>query len=147
MGKSSVVGRFSQSVDGTVTESPSAPQQTILFVEDEALVRMDMAEFLRDCGYRVHEAATAEEAIDTLQGKLVVDLVFTDINLLERMNGLELADWTLKNRPGVKVLVTTGVASRTVDIPEALGLILAKPYTGHDLLDRVRQTLTKPSGG
>jgi CheY-like chemotaxis protein len=105
-----------------VTESPRAPQQTILFVEDEPLVRMDMAEFLRDCGYRVHEAATAEGAIDTLQGKLVVDLVFT-----ERMNGLELADWILKNRPGVKVLVTTGVASRTLDIPEALGLILAKP--------------------
>jgi CheY-like chemotaxis protein len=40
---------------------------------------MDMAEFLRDCGYYVHEAATAKEAIESLQGKLVVDLVFADI--------------------------------------------------------------------
>jgi CheY-like chemotaxis protein len=62
-----------------VTESASAPPETILFVEDEALVRMDMAEFLRDCGYYVHEAATAKEAIESLQGKLVVDLVFADI--------------------------------------------------------------------
>jgi CheY-like chemotaxis protein len=124
-----------------VTHSPGAPPETILFVEDEALVRMDMAEFLRDCGYRVHEAATAKEAIETLQGKHVVDLVFTDINLLEDMNGLELANWTLNNRPGVKVLVTTGDTSRT--IPETIESFLAKPYTGRDLLDQVRQLLTK----
>ena len=92
-----------------------APPETILFVEDDALVRMDMAEFLRECGYRVHEAADASEAIEALQSKFAVDLVFTDINLGEGMNGLELAAWTLSNRPGVKVLVTTG-ASR-VDLP------------------------------
>ena len=39
------------------------PPETILFVEDEPLVRMDMAEFLRQCGYRVHEAADATEAV------------------------------------------------------------------------------------
>ena len=38
---------------------------------------MDMAEFLRECGYRVYEAATAKEAIEALQAKFVVDLVFT----------------------------------------------------------------------
>jgi len=36
-----------------------------------------MAEFLRECGYRVYEAATAKEAIEALQAKFVVDLVFT----------------------------------------------------------------------
>jgi CheY-like chemotaxis protein len=106
---------------------------------------MDMAEFLRECGYRVYEAATAKEAIEALQAKFVVDLVFTDINLPDDMNGLELGEWTLRERPGVKVLVTTGDASRTVDIPQTIGPILAKPYTGRDLLDRVRQTLTKRS--
>lgn len=126
-----------------MTEFPSAPPETILFVEDEALVRMDMTEFLRDCGYRVHEAATAKEAIKTLQGKFVVDLVFTDVNLLDGMNGLELAEWTLNNRPGVKVLVTTGDASRTAEIPEIVEPFLAKPYTGRDLLERVKQALTK----
>ena len=85
-----------------MSESLATPPETILFVEDEALVRMDMAEFLRECGYRVHEAATAEEA------KFLIDLVFTDINLSGGMNGLELAEWTLHHRPGVKVLVTTG---------------------------------------
>ena len=104
---------------------------------------MDMAEFLRECGYRVYEAATAKEATESLQAKFVVDLVFADINLPDDMNGLELGEWTLRERPGVKVLVTTRDASRTVDIPQTV--VLAKPYTSRDLLDRVRQALTKPS--
>ncbi len=121
-----------------------APPETILFVEDDALVRMDMAEFLRECGYRVHEAADADEAIAELQSKFAVDLVFTDINLGEGMNGLELAGWTLNNRPGVKVLVTTG-ASRVDLPPEIVEPLLAKPYTGRDLLDRVKRALATPS--
>jgi CheY-like chemotaxis protein len=126
-----------------VSESPTTSSETILFVEDEALVRMDMAEFLRESGYVVYEAATAKEAIKALQAKFV-DLVLTDINLPDGMNGLELGEWTLSERPDVKVLVTTGDASRMVD-PQTIGPILAKPYTGRDLLDRVRQTLTKRS--
>ena len=121
-----------------------APAETILFVEDEALIRMDMAEFLRECGYRVHEAANANEAIEALQSKFAVDLVFTDINLGEGMNGVELAAWTVSNRPGVKVLVTTG-ASRVDLPPEIVESLLAKPYTGRDLLDRVKQALAKRS--
>jgi CheY-like chemotaxis protein len=119
-----------------MSEPPTAPPETILFVEDETLVRMDMAEFLRECGYRVYEAATAKEAIEALQAKFVVDLVFTDINLRDDMNGLELGEWTLRERPGVKVLITTGDASRTVDIPQTVGLVLAKPYTGRDFFVR-----------
>jgi len=121
-----------------------APPETILFVEDDALVRMDMAQFLRECDYRVHEAADANEAIAALQSKFAVDLVFTDINLGEGMNGLELAAWTLSNRPGVKVLVTTG-ASRVDLPPEVIESLLAKPYTGRDLLERVKQALAKRS--
>ena len=115
-----------------------APAETILFVEDEALVRMDMAEFLRECGYRVHEAANATEALEALESKFAVDLVFTDINLGEGMNGVELAAWTLSHRPGVKVLVTTG-GSRVEFPPEIVEPLLTKPYTGRGLLDRVQQ--------
>jgi CheY-like chemotaxis protein len=102
---------------------------------------MDMAEFLRERGYGVREAATANEAIEALQAEFVVDLVFTDINLPEGMNGLELAVWTLRHRPGVKILVTTGDASRMADVPQTA--FLAKPYTGRDLVDRIKDALTK----
>src|SRR5437588_12438630 len=92
-------------IDGKQTQ---LPPQTILFVEDEPLIRMDMAEFLRECGYRVHEASTAVEAIEALRAKYLVDLVFTDINLPDGVSGLELADWVEHNRPEVGVVVTTG---------------------------------------
>jgi len=123
-----------------------APAQTILFVEDEALIRMDMAEFLRECGYRVHEAASAAEAMEALQAKFAIDLVFTDINLPGGMNGLELAEWILSNRPGVKTLITTG---RPIErgAPPMPGAFLAEPYTGRDLLDRVKQALASPAEG
>jgi hypothetical protein len=70
----------------------SCPPQTILFVEDEALVRIEMEEFLRECGYRVHGVANAAEAIEALEAKFAIDLVFTDINLGPGKNGIELAD-------------------------------------------------------
>ena len=82
--------------------------------------------------------------MEGLQSKFVIDLVFTDINLPGEMSGLDLAAWTLANRPGVKVLVTTGDATRAEMIPEAVGALLAKPYTGRDLLDRVQRALMKP---
>jgi CheY-like chemotaxis protein len=125
----------------------ATPLGTILFVEDEVLVRMDMAETLRERGYHVHEAATAKEAIEALQAKFVIDLVFTDINLSVGMDGLELAQWILRHRPGVKVVVTTGDASRMADIPQTVGSLLAKPYTGRDLVDRVKKTLTPSTAG
>ena len=128
-----------------MSESLATPPETILFVEDEALVRMDMAEFLRERGYGVHEAATANEAIEALQAEFVVDLVFTDINLREGMNGLELAEWTVRHRPGVKILVTTGDASRMAGVPQTVESFLAKPYTGRDLVDRIKDALTEGS--
>jgi CheY-like chemotaxis protein len=126
-----------------VSGSRATPHETILFVEDDALVRMHMAEFLRECGYVVHEAATAEEAIEALQAVFLIDLVFTDINLSDGMNGLELGEWILHHRPGVKVLVTTGNTSSMDSNPETVEPLLAKPYTGRDLVERVKDALTK----
>jgi DNA-binding NtrC family response regulator len=115
-----------------------------LFVEDEALVRIEMEEFLRECGYRVHGVGNAAEAIEALEAKFAIDLVFTDINLGPGKNGIELAAWVLTNRPGVKVIVATGQETHP-ELPPGIGPILQKPYTGHSLATRVRETLSKPS--
>jgi CheY-like chemotaxis protein len=83
-------------------------QKAIMLVEDEALVRMDTAVFLREGGYFVQEAGNATDAINRLQSKPVLDLLFTDINLGKGMNGVELAEWALTHCPSIAVLVTTG---------------------------------------
>ena len=119
---------------------PGAVRQAILIVEDEALVRVDAAEFLRQGGYRVHEAANASDAMESLQSKFNADLLFTDINLGKGIDGIELALWALANLPRLKILVTTGDTLKNV-LPEVLGKILPKPYALSDLLRRVKHAL------
>jgi CheY-like chemotaxis protein len=120
-------------------------QKAILLVEDEALVRMDTAASLREGGYLVQEARNASDAINLLQSKSEIDLLFTDINLGKGMNGVELAAWALTQHPRMAVLVTTGDALIT-GLPPALGPILAKPYTVVELLKRAGQALASDDG-
>jgi CheY-like chemotaxis protein len=115
-------------------------RQAILVVEDEALVRLDAADFLREGGYCVKEAADASEAMESLHSKFNVDLLFTDINLGKGIDGIELALWALANLPRVKILVTTGDTLRNV-LPLVLRKILQKPYALSDLLERVQHAL------
>jgi CheY-like chemotaxis protein len=59
-----------------MTDKPNL-QETVLLVEDEVLVRMPIAQYLRDCGYKVIEAVNADEAMAVLLHKeTVVDFVF-----------------------------------------------------------------------
>jgi CheY-like chemotaxis protein len=117
-----------------------AVRQAILIVEDEALLRLDAAELLRQGGYHVQEAANASDAMESLQSKFNADLLFTDINLGKGIDGIELALWALANLPRLKILVTTGDTLKNV-LPEVLGKILPKPYALSDLLLRVKHAL------
>ena len=117
-----------------------AVRQAILIVEDEALVRLYAAEFLREGGYFVQEAASASDAMESLQSKFTADLLFTDINLGKGINGIELALWALANLPRIKIVMTTGDTLKSV-LPAVLGKILPKPYANSDLLERVQHAL------
>jgi CheY-like chemotaxis protein len=136
-------------MDDAAASDHRPPPETILFVEDEVLTRMDMAEFLRQSGYRVSEAASAAEAIDALNSKFAVDLVVTDIRMPGETDGFGLAEWVRNNRPGVEVILSSGdprSKERAEGLPE-LGPFLPKPYTGRALLDLVKQALAKRTPG
>jgi CheY-like chemotaxis protein len=117
-----------------------AVRQAILIVEDEALVRLDAADFLRQGAYNVQETANVSDAMESLQSNFNADLLFTDINLGKGINGIELALWALANMPRIKILVTTGDTLKNV-LPLVLGKILQKPYALSNLLERVQQAL------
>jgi CheY-like chemotaxis protein len=125
--------------DTRVSEFGAVPQ-IVLIVEDEALIREDAAEALRLSGYRVHEAANASDAMDSLRSDFIVDLIFTDINLGKGLDGIELALLALVKLPRLKILVTTGGALKNV-LPVVMGKILPKPYSVGDLLLRVKHAL------
>jgi CheY-like chemotaxis protein len=97
----------------------------ILVVEDEALIRFDMADTLREQpGVTVIEATTADEAWQYLQDHGPVDLVFTDHRMPGQMTGGQLAAKVTAMYPSTKVMVT----SAHFDGTEWKGPILRKPY-------------------
>jgi CheY-like chemotaxis protein len=113
---------------------------TVLVIDDEILVRVVIADYLRDCGYRVLEAGNAEDAVAILSSKLKVDIVFTDLELPGHSSGLELARWIRRRHPDVRVIVTSGVYSSAElagELCEA-GPPIAKPYESDAVVQRIR---------
>jgi CheY-like chemotaxis protein len=86
----------------------SARRGRILIVEDEALLRMLIADELTDRGYLVQEAASGAEAVAVLEKDRAFELVFTDIRLQGGMSGWEVADEARRLVPGIQVVYTTG---------------------------------------
>ncbi len=133
--------------------SPSchAPDQhqapsRVLVVDDEVLIRLTIADYLRDCGLHVLEAADGVEAMTILQAAdMEIDLVFSDIQM-PRMDGFSLARWIRENRPRTKVLLASGHPAKFV--PQAVDLchegpIEQKPYDHAALLRRIREMLAR----
>jgi len=128
----------------------SEKQETILVVEDEILVRMIIAQYLRDCGYRVIEAVSADEAIIVLsRSETPVDIVFSDIDMPGSMDGFGLSKWIRGNRPDIDV-VLTGTVPRAVNAAHELceNGPLPKPYESQAVLNHIRRLLaTRKSAG
>ncbi|MGE0426260.1 MAG: response regulator [Reyranellaceae bacterium] len=138
-----------RSPGGDPTPAPDdAPPDasTILTVEDEVILRVVVADYLRDCGYRVIEAGSAEEAQDILRSGERVDVLFSDINLGPGISGLHLARWTREHHPDVRIILTSGVAQLSQD---AVGLCdvapMAKPYAYPALKAHVERLLAMDS--
>ena len=127
-------------------EPDSPPPQTVLVVEDEVLIRLVIAEYLRECGYRVHEAANADEALAVLEEpNVAVDIVFSDVIMPGSMDGFGLARWIRAHRPQIDVVLTSGI-DRSAEIAGVLceaGPLLEKPYEPQSVVDRIKQLLAR----
>jgi len=125
---------------------PAAAVETILVVEDEVLIRMVISEYLRDCEYKVIEAANADEAILVLQCKeLTIDVVFTAVEMPGTMDGFGLSRWVRANKPGLGVILV-GSPARAADAAAELcesGPMLAKPYEPQVVVDRIKRLLAE----
>lgn len=120
--------------------------QSLLVVEDEILIRFQICDYLRDCGFKVIEAASADEAVLILkEPELTVDLVLSDVEMPGSMDGFGLARWVRAERPGLPV-VLVGSPAKAADAAAGLceeGPQLAKPYEPQILLDRIRRMLAE----
>lgn len=99
----------------------------ILVVEDEAPIRIVIAIMLEDAGYEVIEAANAEEAL-AVMGVRQVSVLFTDVNMPGRLNGLELAEHVHERWPDVALLVASGALATVPSAIPCGGQFVPKPY-------------------
>jgi CheY-like chemotaxis protein len=124
--------------------SKPATIKTVLILDGDVLVRMPVVEYLRECGCRVIEAATTDEAIAILQKtNIPVDVVLSDIDIPGSMNGFGFAQWARSIRPELKILLA-GTPGRTVQNAAELGEagpLLKKPYEHKLVLDRMKRLL------
>jgi PAS domain S-box-containing protein len=134
----------SQDLPRPAKASPGG-HETILVVEDDMDLREMVCSLLRHYGYCVLEAAHGKEALEVWRPKAgEIDLLLTDMMMPEGISGWELAGKLQAERPGLKVIYTSGysVDLLTRDGEFGKGIhFLPKPYQPHVLAKTVRDCL------
>ena len=113
----------------------------VLIVEDEFLLRMNAVAMIAGAGFEVVEAANADEAIEILETRGDVTVVFTDIQMPGSMDGLKLARAVRGRWPPIKIVATSGhLDVREIDLPEG-GRFLPKPYSPLQVTGVLREVM------
>ncbi len=119
---------------------------TILVAEDEASLRKLTCNTLKQSGYKVLEAKDGPEAVEIArQYRGDIHLLFTDV-VMPGMSGHELAEKLSSERPGIRVLYTSGYtdgAVATHGVLESGVVILRKPFSRAELQQNVGRMLGK----
>ncbi len=107
-------------------------ERVILVVEDEILIRMLIAEDLRDAGYHVIEAVNADEGMLMLHSGQPIDLIVTDVRMPGEIDGMELVARAKGLNPDLAVVLMSG--HLPTDVVHRADAFLRKPYITSDLL-------------
>jgi len=129
-------------------EHLSLERETVLVVEDEAVVRALIVEVLDELGYRALEAEDGPSGLAMLQSRVKIDLLVTDIGL-PGLNGRQLADAARVLRPELKVLFMTGYAENAAFANGFLehGMeMITKPFAMEKLGSRLREMVERRLG-
>ena len=138
---------------------------TVLVVEPDILVRMSIADYLRDCGYKVIEGVTADDVLAVLESGQKIDVIFAEVQLSDgrsrprrlarsastplggrprSMDGFGLAQWVRENHPDTDVILTSGIdraAERAGDLCDEGPL--EKPYHPQEVVRRINILLER----
>jgi two-component system, response regulator PdtaR len=109
----------------------------ILIVEDDVLTNEYLEFILRQAGYEVVSATSADEAAALLEHREDVRLIVTDINLPGTMDGLKLSAATKARRPEMNIIIVTAYgAPKNDEIPPG-SLFIPKPYNARNMIEAV----------
>lgn len=116
----------------------------VLIAEDEFLIRMVVADHLRDAGFTVIEASSGDEAIAILQTGAGFDLVFTDVRMPGSADGMVLLDFVKRTRPDVPVLMTSGHLEPGLAFSKGARQFFSKPCDLEELVLALHAALPTP---
>ena len=127
-------------------ERPEPSEHSILLVEDEVLVRRELAEYLRRCGHRVIEASSTDEAATVLSHvPEEVSLLLCSAEVAGTITAFELARRVRAEHTGIPVLLAGNVEKAAAAAGEICdeGPALARPYDPALVVDRIRRSLAQ----
>jgi DNA-binding response OmpR family regulator len=119
---------------------------TIIVLEPDVLVRMVIAKYLRECGFRVIEGTAAGDVWAAIDSGLDIDVVFAEVRLAGETDGFSLARLVRQKHPQIDVILTSSVdgaaeKSRQLCDDGPVG----KPYHPEDVAARIRQLRARRS--
>ncbi|GBQ11009.1 response regulator [Swaminathania salitolerans] len=109
----------------------------VLIVEDEALQRISLMDLVEEAGYRVLEAADADQAMDVLERRSDIRIVMADVDMPGTMDGLGLVGIVRARWPSIDIIVTSGRGIPHSGTIPPRATFLPKPLNEH----RVRGAL------
>ncbi|MFS2150779.1 response regulator [Rhizobium sp. Rhizsp42] len=116
---------------------------SLLLVEDDGLIRMDLADTLLDIGYEVVEAANADEALIAF-GKKQFATLLTDIDMPGTMNGIALAHHVAAKSNECKIVIISGRYHPVQGSLPQGAQFLMKPISQKSLLEALDVAGLKP---
>jgi PAS domain S-box-containing protein len=140
-GSGTTVSIYLPGVDAPVNAVEPVELETVLIVEDETDLMDVASELFKSMGYEVITASNGTDAVNILQRKAHVDILFTDVMMPNGMNGIELARFAAKRYPRMKVILASGgtlpsLRAQYDDIDKFA--FMSKPYRMADLARKLR---------
>ena len=128
---------------GTEGEAvPARGSGTVLFVEDDALVREAVTRALMESGFAVLVAEDGEAALRLLDSNPKrPDVVFSDVVMPGQVSGIDLAGILRQRFPGLPVVLATGYTEQQIAVPDVQ--VLAKPYAIEQLVAILSKATTQ----
>ena len=117
------------------------PEHTIMVVEDELLLRLDLANQLHSAGFEVIQSQSADYALKPLATKIDVDLILTDIRMPGQVDGLGLVSFVQRQDRDIKLILLSAYVDAASESPADAAF--AKPVRIGALLAKIRQLLTR----